>query len=112
MANITIPNLPQAIALTGTEQLLGVQSGTSKSITISQISTYVTGSTIVPVANGGTGNSTAASARIALLPDMTANGGKFLRVNAGATDYELATISGGGDALTSGNLGQFAATTH
>jgi len=58
MANITIPNLPQAIALTGTEQLLGVQSGTSKSITISQISTYVTGSTIVPVANGGTGNTT------------------------------------------------------
>jgi len=58
MANITIPNLPQAIALTGTEQLLGVQSGTSKSITISQISTYVTGSSILPVVSGGTGNNT------------------------------------------------------
>lgn len=39
------------------------------------------------------------------------NGGKFIRVNAGATAFELATISGGGDALTSGTLAQFAATT-
>lgn len=61
MANITIPNLPQAIALTGTEQLLGVQSGTSKSITISQISTYITGTSILPVVSGGTGNSTFAN---------------------------------------------------
>ena len=65
----------------------------------------------VAIANGGTGATTAGNARIALLPSMTGNGGKFLRVNAGATDYELATVSGGGDALTSGTLGQFAATT-
>lgn len=65
----------------------------------------------LPIANGGTGATTAANARIALLPSMTGNGGKFLRVNAGATDYEVATISGGGDALTSGTLAQFAATT-
>lgn len=66
---------------------------------------------ILPIANGGTGATTAANARIALLPSMTGNGGKFLRVNVGATDYELANISGGGDALTSGTLGQFASTT-
>lgn len=65
----------------------------------------------LPIANGGTGATTAADARIALLPSMVGNGGKFLRVNAGATDYEVATISGGGDALTSGTLAQFAATT-
>lgn len=41
----------------------------------------------------------------------TGNGGKFLRVNAGETDFELATISGGGDALTSNPLSQFASTT-
>lgn len=53
----------------------------------------------------------ATALRTAVLPSKTSNGGKFLRVNAGATDYELATISGGGDALTSGTLAQFAATT-
>jgi hypothetical protein len=57
MANITIPNLPQAIALTGTEQFLGVQSGTSKSITASQIASYVYGTSVLPVTSGGTGNS-------------------------------------------------------
>jgi hypothetical protein len=39
------------------------------------------------------------------------NGGKFIRLNAGATDFEFAAIAGGGDALTSGTLEQFAATT-
>ena len=66
---------------------------------------------VLPIANGGTGQTTANAARIALLPSMAANGGKFLRVNAGATDYELATISGGGDALVANPLSQFAATT-
>jgi hypothetical protein len=73
------------------------------------LTTEVTGT--LPIANGGTGETTVSAARIALLPSMTGNGGKFLRVNAGATDYEVATISGGGDALTSGTLAQFAATT-
>jgi hypothetical protein len=67
--------------------------------------------TAIALANGGTGQTTASTARIALLPSMTGNGGKFLRVNAGATDYEVATISGGGDALTSGSLDQFADVT-
>jgi len=61
MANITIPNLPQATSLTGTEQLLGVQSGTSKSITTFQLLDYITGGTgtlPLPVAAGGTGNIT------------------------------------------------------
>jgi hypothetical protein len=53
----------------------------------------------------------ATALRTAVLPSKSANGGKFLRVNAGATDYELATISGGGDALTTNTLAQFAATT-
>lgn len=73
------------------------------------LTSEVTGT--LPLGNGGTGQTTASAARLALLPSITGNGGKFLRVNAGASDYELATISGGGDALTSGTLGQFAATT-
>jgi hypothetical protein len=61
MANITIPNLPQAVSIDGTEQLLGVQSGTSKSITTGQIVSLVVGgggSTPLAVSVGGTGNTT------------------------------------------------------
>ena len=47
----------------------------------------------------------------ALAPSKTGNALKFLRVNAGATDYELVTLAGGGDALTSAPLSQFASTT-
>ena len=81
---------------------------------ISTVGTITSGTwtgTAIAIANGGTGATTASAGRIALLPSMVGNGGKFLRVNAGATDYELATISGGGDALTTNSLSQFAATT-
>jgi hypothetical protein len=46
-----------------------------------------------------------------LAPSKTGNSLKFLRVNAGETDYELVTLAGGGDALTSAPLSQFASTT-
>lgn len=65
----------------------------------------------VPISKGGTGQITAGAAMNALLPTKTGNGGKFLRVNGAETDWEVATIAGGGDALTSGTLGQFASTT-
>jgi len=61
MANITIPNLPQAVSIDGTEQLLGVQSGTSKSITTGQIVSLAVGgggTTPITVPIGGTGNTT------------------------------------------------------
>lgn len=57
------------------------------------LTTKVTGA--LPVANGGTNATTAAAARVNLLPSMTGNSLKALRVNAGETDYELATISSG-----------------
>lgn len=63
------------------------------------------------IGSGGTGQTSAGAAMNALLPIKTGNGGKFLRVNAGETDWEVAAIAGGGDALTSGTLGQFASTT-
>lgn len=47
------------------------------------------------IAKGGTGATTAQNARLALLPSVTGNALKVLRVNAGATDYEVATISTG-----------------
>lgn len=41
----------------------------------------------------------------------TGQGTKFLRVNGAETALEFATVAGGGDALTSAPLSQFAATT-
>lgn len=56
--------------------------------------TNVTGT--VAIANGGTGATTAANARIGLLPSYTSNANKVLTLNAGATDVEWKTISGTG----------------
>lgn len=56
----------------------------------------VTGITDLAVADGGTGASTAASARVNLLPSYTGNGGKVLAVTSGATDVEWITVGGGG----------------
>lgn len=55
----------------------------------------IAGATDVPVAEGGTGASTAQDARTNLLPSKTGNALKVLRVNAGETDYELAASAGG-----------------
>lgn len=40
------------------------------------------------IANGGTGSSSAATARVALLPALATNGSKLVAVNSGATDIE------------------------
>lgn len=55
-------------------------------------------STDIAVTDGGTGASTAQDARTNLLPTKSGNALKVLRVNAGETDYELATAAGGGPA--------------
>ena len=56
----------------------------------------ITGITDLAVADGGTGASTAAGARVNLLPSYTGNAGKVLAVNVGATDVEYITIATGG----------------
>ena len=56
----------------------------------------VTGITDLAVADGGTGASTAANARVNLLPSYTGNAGKVLAVASGAADVEWITVSGGG----------------
>ena len=45
------------------------------------------------VANGGTGQTTVATARVALLPTLTGNGSKLVAVNSGATDIEYIASS-------------------
>ena len=57
-------------------------------LTINQVNlgTDVTGA--LPVANGGTGGTTASAARTNLLPSLTGNGSKLVAVNSAATDIE------------------------
>lgn len=59
-------------------------------------------STALSVAQGGTGSTTAAAARVALLPSIAANNGKVLAVNSGATDVEW--IVAGAGTVTSVNV--------
>ena len=71
---------------------IATQASSSVSITGGSI----TGITDLAVADGGTGASTAADARVNLLPSYTGNGSKVLALNSGATDVEWTTSSGGG----------------
>lgn len=50
----------------------------------------------VAVANGGTGATTAANARVNLLPSYASNANKVLTVNSGGTDVEWQAITGTG----------------
>jgi hypothetical protein len=60
----------------------------------------ITGITDLAVADGGTGASTAANARVNLLPSYTGNGSKVLTLNSGATDVEWTTpATGTGDVV-------------
>lgn len=50
----------------------------------------------VAIANGGTGQTTAATARAALLPTYATNGGKVLAVKSDASDVEYISVGGTG----------------
>lgn len=62
-------------------------------LTINQVNlgTDVTGT--LPIAQGGTGQTTAATARAALLPSLTGNESKLVAVNSAASDIEYVTES-------------------
>jgi hypothetical protein len=64
------------------------------------LTTGVTG--VLPIANGGTNASTAATAIQNLLPSYTGNGSKGLRLNSGATAVEW-VADGGGDVVGPGS---------
>jgi hypothetical protein len=86
MANATIPSLPQAIALTGAEQMEAVQAGTSVRVTVAQLAA---------LANGGT---PAALTPIptASLPTAAGNAGlQFLVTDSSVnTFYSIVTAGG------------------
>jgi len=98
MSNITIPNLPVAISLTGSELIEVVQGGVNKRTTVLAVGTG--GLTLpLPIAQGGTGETTAPEAIEALLPAYAGNANKVLAVNATADGIEWDTISGAGDVV-------------
>jgi hypothetical protein len=71
--------------------------GTPTSVTLTNatglpLTTGVTGT--LPIANGGTGQTTANAAFNALVPSQTSNSGKFLTTNG--TNTSWATVGGGG----------------
>ena len=86
--------------------------GTSNAFKINTAGNITTGdwrATKIDIAYGGTNATTAAGARVNLLPSLTGNTLKVLRVNAGETDVEWATAGGGvsdadyGDITVSGS---------
>ena len=57
-------------------------------LTLNQVDLQTDVANTLPVSSGGTGSTTAATARVALLPTLTGNGSKLVAVNSGATDVE------------------------
>jgi hypothetical protein len=70
---------------------IATQDASSVSITGGSVA----GITDLAVADGGTGASTAANARVNLLPSYTSNANKVLALNSGATDVEWITAGAG-----------------
>lgn len=84
---------------------LSTWAGTSNITTLGTVATGTWSATTIALNKGGTGSTTASGARIAILPSMTGNALKILRVNAGETDFELAAAGGGSGTVTNtGNL--------
>lgn len=95
-------------------QFTGIELGHASDTTLTRSSAgnvaiegnviYRAGGTDVPITDGGTGASTAAAARVNLLPALASNSLKVLRCNAGETDVEFATVSGSGDVTAAASI--------
>lgn len=105
----------RVIISTGTD-IIGVSSVTATELSYlagvtSAIQTQLNAKeatiTILPINKGGTGANTAQGARLNIFPSLTSNALKLLRVNAGATDYEVFTLGVGtsGTDITWSNSG-------
>ena len=107
MANVQIPNLPAVAALSGAELFEGVQAGTSVKISLGQVIAATrtgTPTTLpLPVADGGTGASTAPNARTNLgLGTMSTQDANAVAITGGSITgiTDLAVADGGTGAST------------
>jgi hypothetical protein len=105
MANTTVTNLPVATTLSGSEVLLGVQSGSSVQITTSQVAALAsTGPSVSSITFGSTGltPSTASTGAVTVAGTLaTGNGGTGLTTFTAANNAIYSTSS---SALTAGTL--------
>lgn len=87
--------LSGTVTSSGSLTLGGTLSGVS-------LSTQVTGT--LPIANGGTGQTTANAAFNALAPSQTSNSGKYLTTDGTNTSWATAGVTASNDTSTSTNL--------
>lgn len=95
MANQQIPNLPAAIALTGTEQLEAVQAGTSVKVTVGQLGGYFTNIVVgqTPVLGGANGRILYDADGLVGELDTTGSGDVVLNTNPTLVNPALGTPS-------------------
>jgi hypothetical protein len=90
MANATIPSLPQAIALTGAEQMEAVQAGTSVRVTIAQLAA---------LANGGTPAALTPIPTASLPAASASQGLQFLVTDSSVNTFYSPVVAGGAFAV-------------
>ena len=74
----------------------GTGSNTGSGAALTNLNASNVSSGTLAVTYGGTGGTTAATARVNLLPSYAGNGGKVLALNTGATDTEWISVAGAG----------------
>lgn len=88
--NVVMPALTQTL----TNKTI---NGSSNTITNVSLTSGVTGT--LPIANGGSGQTTANAALNAFLPTQTANSGKFLKTDGTNTSWDTAGGGGGSESV-------------
>ena len=103
MATIPPNDIGSADALDTTQHFFVNQSGLLKQDTLGSLLALIQSNILVPVANGGTGATTAAEALAALLPAQSDEAGKMLGTDGGtaywmplSTVLPIALFSGAG----------------
>lgn len=103
----------------GTGTSVGLNVGSGKNLTLGGAlkiggATILDPTTPLPVANGGTGATSAAAAQAAILPSQTGNSGKYLTTNGTSASWSSSTTSppGSNTQLVYNNNGSWGGATN